>query len=369
MNRKHDRHFLVRRLFAVLAVSAWMATCGDPQTRNPTAPSGPAALGREITGPASIAPGQSAQFTAIVRLGDGITKTLTGVVWRSTNTALLQVTSAGVAVAGSGMGDVTLQADVPVERGTARVSREVVILPDGTYRLVGSVLANEVLTVAGARLDVTPGSAFATTDFAGNYKLYGVPADASIRIVRDGYQPFEQSVHLTEHATKSFVLTPTNPSVHLVIASASIVAIDTAPGCSALPEDLQHRNYQATVSRFELTDAFVQVTLTEPRFSIKNGLGNHFYGRVETGGADFDISGFFSRSYYRGLLYYYYPDVVERLSDGTILLVAGSVTTTGTAAGLSGRLDGELSHYSSFPNGVLLGTCVSKSHQFALTPR
>jgi hypothetical protein len=85
--------------------------------------------------------------------------------------------------------------------------------------------------------------------------------------------------------------------------------------------------------------------------------------------AGFNISGFFSRSYYRGLLYYYYPDVVERLSDGTILLVAGSVRTTGTAAGLFGQLDGELSHYSAFPNGALLGTCVSKLHRFALTPR
>jgi hypothetical protein len=323
---------------------------------------------REITGPASIAPGQSAQFTAVVRLGDGSTKTLTGVVWHSTNTALLQVTSAGVAVAGSGMGDVTLQADVPVERATARLSREVVVLPDGTYRLVGTVLANEVLTVSGARLEVTPGSAFATTDFAGYYKLYGVPADASIRIVRDGYQPFEQSVHLTGHATKSFILTSTNPSAHLVLGGPSTVAIDAAPGCSALPDDLQHRSYQATVTRIEQTNS-VDVNLTEPRFSPRNGLGNHFPGTVEVGGAGFNISGFFSRSYYRGLLYYYYPDVVERLSDGTILLVAGSVRTTGTAAGLFGQLDGELSHYSAFPNGALLGTCVSKLHRFALTPR
>jgi hypothetical protein len=112
-----------RRSLTVVALSVWMVTCGDPETRNPLRPSGMATETMEITGPVSIAPGQSAQFAAIVHLTGGTTKTLTGVVWRTTDTALLQVTSAGVAVAGSGMGDVTLQADVAGEKSTVRVSR------------------------------------------------------------------------------------------------------------------------------------------------------------------------------------------------------------------------------------------------------
>jgi hypothetical protein len=359
------KRFLVRRSIAVVAVSVWMVTCGDPKTRAPLAPSGPSVQTREISGPGLIAPGQSAQFTATVHLGDGTTKLLTSVVWHSTNTSVLQVTSAGLAVAGSGVGDVTLQADVPSGGGTVRLSREVVIVPDGTYRLVGTVRDGEFASnsISGARLDVTPGSASATTDFGGNYKLYGVPADATVHIAKDGYQPFEQSVHLAGNATQSFLLTPTNP--HLRLGGAYTVAIDAAPGCSgpgSLPEDLQHRSYQATVTQTGLT---LQVILTEARFKIQSGSGNRFFGVAGIGGATFSLN--FGGSYY---YYYYYPDVVERLSNGTVLLVAGSVTTTGTAAGLSGQLNGELSNYpGTFPNGALLGTCSSKSHQFTLTPR
>jgi hypothetical protein len=359
------RRLLVSRSLAVVAVSVWMVTCGDPKTRSPLTPSGPAIQTREISGPGSIAPGQSAQFTATVHLGDGTTKLLTGVVWRSTNTSVLQVTSAGLAVAGSGVGDVTLQADVPSGGGTVRISREVVIVPDGTYRLVGTVKDAEFPSnaVGGARLDVTPGSASATTDFAGNFKLYGVPADASVHIAKDAYQPIDQSIHLTGNATQSFLLAPTSPHLHL--GGAYTVAIDAAPGCSgpgSLPEDLQHRSYQASVTQ---TGLFLQVSLTEPRFKIQSGSGNRFFGFSGIGGATFSLSSAVGFYYY-----YYYPDLVERLSNGTVLLVAGSVTTTGTAAGLSGQLNGELSNYpGTFPSGALLGTCSSKSHQFTLTPR
>jgi hypothetical protein len=363
------KHSLVRRSLAIVILSAWMATCGDPKTRAPLAPSGPAVLTPEITGPDTVAPGQSAQFTATIRLADGTTKLLTSVVWHSTNTSLLQVTAAGVATAGSGMGDATLQADVPSGRGSIRISREVVVVPDGTYRLVGTVKDAQFPTVsiAGARVEATPGSVATTTDSSGNFKLYGVPANTDIHVTGEGYQVLVQSVHLTGNTTRSFELTPSAERPNFT--GQYTLTIDAGPGCSgqgALPDNLQHRSYQATLTQ---TGPTVLVTLTEPRFSLnKNGLGNHFTGTVGISSTTFAIE-FFSQYYY----YYYrtYSGITERLTDNTILTIGGSAVTKGTpATGLSGLMPGDLAHYDTrFPFGGYVGSCFSKSNQFSLAPR
>lgn len=357
------RRFLVRRSLAVVAASAWMVTCGDPRTLNPVAPTGPAVVTAEISGPGSIAPGQSAQFTVIVHLNDGNTKLLTGVVWRSTNPSVLQVTSAGVATAGSGLGEATLQADAG---STVRVSREVLVLSDGTYRLVGTVKDAEfpAVLIGGAHFDVTPGSASATSDSQGNYRLYGVPADASVHIVSDGYQPLEQSVHLTGNATQGFQLTPSGPRLNL--KGSYTLSIDAAPGCSgplSLPDDLQHRSYQAFVTQ---NDQTVQVSLTEfGRFKFDfDGRGAGFTGVAGVGRATFTLDPFDpSYSFYSGG----YPSIVELLSNGTLLMVDGQAGVTGTAAGLSGVLTGGIVNRAR--GGAFIGGCVSSAHQFRLTPR
>jgi hypothetical protein len=287
-------------------------------------------------------------------------------VW-SSNSTLLQVNSSGVANAGPQTGEAVISVAVPFGQGTVKSTREVLILPDGTYRLVGNIKDGEFpsASVAGARLDVTPGSASATTDHSGNYTLYGVPADASIHIARDGYQPIDQSVHLTGNATQNFLLSPTN--LHLHLSGPYTFAVDAAPGCSgpgSLAEDLQHRSYLATVTQ---SGPQLLVSLTENRFKVLFGSGNLFFGTSGVGGATFFLGDFSLGSYYYG---YYYPSVAERLPNGTILVVAGSVSATGEASGLSGKLNGTLSNWSSaFPNGSLLGACSSASHQFTLTAR
>jgi hypothetical protein len=282
---------------------------------------------------------------------------------------VLQVTAAGVATAGSGMGDATLQADVPSGRGSIRISREVVVVPDGTYRLVGTVKDAQFPTVSieGARVEATPGSVATTTDSSGNYKLFGVPANADIHVSGEGYQVLVETVHLTGNATRSFELTPTAERPNF--SGTYTLTIDAGPGCSgqgSLPDNLQHRSYQATLSQVGPT---LRVTLTEPRFRLNNaGLGNFFTGKVGISGATFTIESF-SQYYY----FYYttYAGITERLTDNSILAIGGSVVTTGTVAtGVSGRMSGSLLHYDTrFPFGGYAGGCFSSSHQFALTPR
>jgi hypothetical protein len=344
-----------------------MVTCGNPESRFPAAPSATPLSSVEISGPGSVAPGASVQFSAIAHLSDGTTKIpTTNVAWQSSNSALMWMSVDGVGHGVFGLGEVTLSAAV----SGVRASREVVIVPDGTYRLVGRVTDGEFPSagVAGAQVQALSGSASitTTTDTSGNYRLYGMRVDSEVHVTRDGYQPLVQTIHLTGHATQNFQLTPIG-GPRLNLAGSYTLTIDAAPGCSgpdALPDDLQHRSYQATVTQNAVN---LRVDLTEPRFRLNNGLGNYFTGSAEVGGATFTLADYIDYYYFN---FRQYPSIAEQLSDGTVLVVAGSVATKGTAAGLSGQLSGSLTHYRTLlPFGFYLGQCYSTAHQFRLTPR
>ena len=98
------------------------------------------------------------------------------------------------------------------------------------------------------------------------------------------------------------------------------------------------------------------MSLTEPRFRVDNfGQGNKFTGRVDAGGATFELYGY--SSYY----YYYYPSVAELLANGSVLEISGRVAMKGSALGLSGQLiswGGITNWDSGFPlRARSLGSC------------
>jgi hypothetical protein len=370
------RFSLVGGSIAATAFVGLVVACGDPQSRIPTGPNAPSISTIAISGPASVAPGQSAQFTATIGLSNAMSKSAslaTNVRWLSSNQSLLRVNSSGLATAQQQMGDATMTAEVTVQGGVRRSTREITIVPDGTFRLVGRVTDSESQTaLTSARVEVTPGPLVAATDLSGQYRIYGVPADADVRVTADSYQPFVQTLHLTANATQNFQLTPS--AKRLVLSGPYTLAIDVLDACPAsapLPVSLQHRTYDAVLTPTGL--ATVDVTLTEPRFRINSlGRGNRFTGQVGFNGATFNLGGLGSGFYY--YYYYYgptsYPDVVEQLSNGTFLVVQGLTVTTGTSAGLSGPLGGRLMNWDArFPTGLFpLGACTS-SNRFTLTPR
>jgi hypothetical protein len=183
----------VMRLGALLAAVALglTAACDNGPGQNPAGPTPnarPFAVGVEIDGPASIPPGQSAQFTAIARLSDGTSLTPTSVRWTSHN-GLLRVDETGLATARQQTGDEILSVEVTSSAGTTRGSKEILILPDGTYRMVGIVTesGSEATPIGGARVEVTTGAPLAAiTDWNGRYRLYGVPGIADVRVIREG---------------------------------------------------------------------------------------------------------------------------------------------------------------------------------------
>jgi len=377
--------FRVRRwpgvsLAGVLGGAALLAivnACDNINSRIPTSPSAPGYSAVEISGPDTIAPGTSAQFTALVRLSAGARKQPgpgTSVTWGiSSGGQFLHINNAGVATAvAEGDATVFAQVRIPTSRnGFVTSSRDVVVGVPGTFRLVGRVNDSQFPTagVPGAVVTVTPGSHQTTTDTQGGFTLHSIPADATVQIVASGYNPFTESIHLSSNTTRTFLLEPSGPRPDF--SGNYTLAIDLNTPCSgsfSLPSELQHRQYDATLTQ---NGPAVDVRLTEPRFRLNAlGLGNHFSGTANVGGATFTIRDYPGDYYYPFYGPSSYPDIAERLADNTVLVTAGTAVTTSSGGRLSGNLTGEISHWNTaFPKGNFLGGCFGSQMSFTLTPR
>jgi len=360
------RHSVLYGSLAIAVVGLFIACGGDPPPTTPTKLNPAPFAGIQVLGPDSLASGQSVQFVASISQPDGTTKSATALPnlrWRSSSNGLMTVSSSGMVTASStGKGEAILTADI-TPQGAIRGTREVLVQPEGTYRIVGSVRESDAPTVPiqGALVEVIPGNNTlrAVTDSAGSFRLYGVPAKSSIRITRAGYETAEEALALTANVTRSFGLNVSGP--RLVLNGPYTLALDFVSPCG-LNSALQHRSYDAMLTT---TGTVVDVVLTEPRFRLdSSGRGNRFSGSLHGGGATFRL-----QTYY----YYYvydYPSIVERLPDSTFLAVEGTATTTGTSAGVAGTLNGDIINWDSrFPSATrFLGACWGNI-QFKLTPR
>lgn len=360
---------LLSGVLVIVSASGLFAACGDPGTRTPTTDSLPHPAFVTIIGPASIPPGTTAQLAAQVQQSDGTTKTALSptVRWTSSNPSVLTVNANGLATASSLRGDAVVTAEVNASATRRSSLREIVVVPDGTFRVVGLVTDSNVppTPIPGARVEVVGTTVVATTGSNGEYRLYGVPPDAAIEASAAGYQPRSQTVHLTGHTTVNHELTFAGPLGGLTgNYTLAFDVLDTCPGQPNLSQDNRHRTYDAVMTQ---TGAALEVELTEPRFRL-NGAnrGNRFFGRVVPGGAIFTID------YYD---YYYqtqYSNIAERLSDNTILVPSGTANAFGSGGGLTATLVfGSITRWGSgFPgfNSIYLGGCFGPI-KFSLTPR
>jgi hypothetical protein len=362
------------RAFVVATVLAGFVTaCHDPDTHLPAGPQAPAFASAEIVGPDSVAPGQTVQLSVNVRATDGTVKGIgAGAVrWRSNNLSTAQVSATGVVTGGGQLNEAVISADVTIGRTTRTASRSIYVMPAGTFRVVGSVLEAEPPSspISGARVEVATGTPFATTDFNGQYKLYGVPAAATIHVLADGYQDQSRDLQLGGNSTQNFLMALNGD--RLLLSGNYTLTFDVL-SCDAfgpsLRSDLRHRSYDATLSQVGKT---VTVKLTEPRFRLNSfGRGDGFTGTALVGGARFSLQ------YYDSYYYSYYgpsryPNIAERLSDGTYLAIAADGVASGSPSGLSGAMGGSIVQWDSkFPNDFAgsPGHCYG-TVQFQLTPR
>lgn len=352
-------HSLLGGSLAAITMAVLLAACDDPESRNPLTPRVPTVAGLEMIGPDTLAPGQSAQYTATTRLSDGTRKTdaSANIQWTA-DAQFLRVDSSGLVTAQQQLGDTTLRAAV---QGRPTFStRQITIVPAGTFRVTGRVIDAEFPStfVPNARVEATPGSVVTTSDASGNYRLYGVPPEATIRVTREGYRDVEQQLQLSAHATQDFRMSQTGE--RLTLNGNYTLAIEVGGACTgnfSLQPALRSRRYEAAVTQNGNT---VDVLLTEARFRLNSiGRGNRFTGQVTGSRVTFTLEFYFSY-YYPYYAPYGFPNVAEELSDRNVLVPEGSVVAIGSSSRVSGLMSNfsRVEHWDSrFPNGGFLGSC------------
>lgn len=352
-------------LVCVAGLAGGLLACDDqpshtPGLSTPTTPGVPI-VRLEIEGPSAVPPGGTMQLTAMARLSDGSSRDITQeAVWTSSNRMVLTV-SAG-RVTGVQVGE----ARALVGLGATSANREVVVVPQGTFRVAGLVTEADTPSspVVGATVAVTAGvGAGLTTNTGddGRYKLYGVGGDVELRISKNGYQTNVQQYRADDHAILNAQLRLVNARRDL--SGAYTLTIAAADDCRlALPEELRVRNYRALVT---LTGNLLDVRLEGSTFALAaNGQGDKFRGRAEATDLLFFMSAYDPNGYF-----YYkfnYGDVVEQLTDSSFLVVSGRATVN--EASMSGVLDGAMTVLSGslkyYPTTTAI--CRSTAHRFTL---
>ena len=201
----------VRRNWLLLVGFAMMAAGCD---EIPTAPSpmpGQVSLSRtmarlDLSGAASIAPGQTVQYVARALYTDHLWEDVTSrVTWVSSDPSVLTISPGGTAAAVD-RGEAVVSASL---EGQTATKSPVFVVPLGTYRLSGLVMDDgtgvsdaEVTVLSGA------GAGLTTRTVGGAYRLYGVAGDTEIRVRKDGYQSASELLDVSSPAVLNFRLLP-----------------------------------------------------------------------------------------------------------------------------------------------------------------
>jgi hypothetical protein len=304
-----------------------------------------------VTGPQTIAPGETASYKAMGVMADGTMQDVTSqVIWRMT-TSVASVQPTG-SVTGTEPGEGVLIATLNGRPG----SQIVIVVPSGTYRLMGTV-AESGLPVAGAVVTVVEGvgaGKAAMTNNSGQYRLYGVGGNVRLQATKNEYVPSTGSVVVESHLSLNLDIRQTREQV---IAGDYLLEFKAGKACNALPEDARQRRYTASVSQ---SGPRFTVALGGATFVVSAGLGNAFSGRVEPDRISFDLPD----GYYYGLDG---PAVVEALDDTRRLIFTGSGPMTRTPTGLAGNFNGTV--WIESLQRSTLSRCPANDHQLVMTAR
>jgi len=351
----------------VLVVVA-IASCNKTEGGSILPPTGPGKtfVRLEIRGPSTVAPNETVQLSAIAHGSDGSTQDVTNEAhWNTSNRSVLTVEGAG-RVRGQKLGE----SNVFVNYSPVSAGREIVVVPQGTYRVVGVVTeSDDPGPLPDARVSITGGAAgdlSTTTGADGRYRLYGAAGNVELRVTKDGYEPSVQRPSIADHVTLNAQLKLLKPRQE--VSGTYTLSIDLSDSCSfaGLPDDARVRRYTARVVQ---TGSQLDVRLEGANFALSSrGQGSGFAGRVEPSALVFTLSSYdwYAYGYYRQG----YGDVVERLADGRHLIISGKATARNAGSGFAGTLDGSVEIYTgelrSFPK--LDWKCTAASHRFMLRP-
>lgn len=359
----------ISSLAVAMVLAGALIACDSQPTRptsTPEATFNPIRL--EIQGPQRVPPGQTAQLAAIAIAQDGSSRDVSASAsWRAFRLSILTV-QAGL-VSGVAVGESNVEA---VFNGL-RSTREIVVVPAGTFRLFGFVSEADYagIPVVDARVEATSGQSAGvqtTTAPDGRYRLYGVAGDTTLRVSKEGYQTHTQNLVVTDD-TPSLAVALTLVRPRLDVSGAYTLTITADPSCSGgLLEPLRTRSYAAVLTQ---VGPQVTVTLTGASFAIsRRGGGDHFTGRIEPTQLVFSLSQF-DGYYYGSYGDAYYPNIIEEVTGPNYLAIWGKVAAVGTSGSFSGALDGAFELYSFDPrtrgNQNPAARCRSAANRFQLS--
>ena len=313
----------------VVATLALTASC----SRTPTTPTSPqeepVVIRVELLSPASLAPDVSAQLRLIAHLSNGTTQDVTqSARFLGESSGALEISPDGrLTGLRSGEGLVTGFTD------KHRDTREIVVVPEGTFRVVGRVFEEGYpdLPVDAVRIDAD-GIASATTDSTGTYRLFGVAANARLRAPKAGYVTKELTLAITDHQTQDIPLAVVRPRMH--VAGVYQLTIEAGAQCRGrLPDALLTRRYSAEIVQ---RGGEIQLVVTGARFfPAFSGPSNRTVipGRVEQEQVSLDMA-------WPSHCERTEPDfrLVEIVDDATYLEIFGAAVMTRTGQDLSGTL-------------------------------
>lgn len=355
-----------RRTLALgcLAAIAW--ACNSPS--NPT-PTTPYVVSIKLDGPTRFAPTSSPKFTVAATMSDKTTQDYTAKVqWLAYSTYGIGPISMNMSGAFTirSTGEATIQTSFGVLRSTINV----MVIPDGTYRLTGTV-TEASMPLSGATISVVAGTGTGLTtvsDSQGNYRLYGVAGAVQLQASKPGYDPSINTITVASDNVLDFpnMSETGGPPVISGTYSLSIVAAGdcrTSTGTAPLDAPYRNRTYTATVTESGVN---LQAMLSGANFLVQNGTGNQFSGRVSPGHVSFTLQD-------KGGYYYYYyysvgqPQVIEQLEGNNVLSFWGTADGSLSTAGVTGSFAGNIVLYDNAAKRVIQ-SCISGRHLFTMTP-
>lgn len=296
----------------------------------------------ELSGPESVPPRDRAQFTVLAYRSDGSTRDVTNeAAWQVGDPEILTVSSTGV-VTGRVTGESSLSASF---EGQTATRSEVLVLPAGTYRVIGSVSDGGV-PITGAKVAVTGGTARGLATPAGpEYRLYGLAGPTELLATRNGYEDQTRRIDIGGHQRVDFDLRPSGPRVDVSGSYTLEVSADRA--CrDSLPETARTRRYAATITQ---AGPWVTATLSGGFRTHGGRLRNMFSGMSEPGDVVMlELRPTAFLDYY----HYSYPtlddsDVIEEIAPNTLLVIAGWAQFKRSGSALVASLNGAFMVYDA----------------------
>jgi len=199
----------------VLAAFVALAACDEPREKIPDTPS-PVLVNLHVSGPDTLAPGTSGQFTVVAEYADGTSADVTSDAKLSINgtsaRAVVSFPAAGIAQASpnSDPGFVNLLA---IFNNVRSASRKLFILPPGTFVLQGAITQEGRPDQIGSIIEIVGGTggaigSRASRVEAGRYFFFGLAGEVEIRASVSGYAPQAHRLNVTQMTTLDIDLQP-----------------------------------------------------------------------------------------------------------------------------------------------------------------